>query len=72
MQKEHQETLLQTIKARLERDEKGGINFIPDINGSWDLISLQPNAPIVKYFTPTIQLGLDKFGNITNSEKAIK
>lgn len=53
MTKREQETLLQTIQARLEMNEKGCAAFIPDENKSM----------VQKYFTSNIQRGFDKYGN---------
>lgn len=64
MKKEHQETLLQTIKANLTRNEQGDVSFYPDSQGSWDIVVIpdRSNTGLVKYFQPTYAVGVDKYG----------
>ncbi len=62
--KEHQETLFQTIQARLEWNERGGVDFVADIKGPWKIIPFTPKSGITKYFTPAYQPGIDPYGQI--------
>lgn len=62
MTKNEQETLLQTIKARLEWNQKGEVDFVPDENGQWIVVDI-PKSKLIKHFTPNNASGFDKFGN---------
>jgi len=63
LSKEQQETLLQTIKCHLERNEKGDIKWVPDPNGAWNVavIDKLPTSGMVRYFTPAYQIGFDPY-----------
>lgn len=64
MKKEHQETLLQTIKANLIRNEQGNISVYPDSQGSWDIVSMpdRSNSGLIKHFQSSYVAGVDKYG----------
>lgn len=62
MSKEHQETLLQTIRARLEWNEKGNIEAIFDTNGDFEICE-RTGGKLIRYFTPALATGLDVYGN---------
>jgi hypothetical protein len=59
---EQEETLLQTIKARLERNESGVV-WVPDPEGRWNIVQYPTTSGLVRYFTPAYQVGIDEFGN---------
>lgn len=64
MKKEHQETLLQTIKSNLERNEKGEVHFIPCENGKWNLAQAAESLNgLANYFKPHSNTSFDKYGN---------
>lgn len=62
---EHQETLLQTIKARLERNEDGKVVAIYDPLGPYDICE-RTSGGLVTYFQPAYQPGIDQYGKITD------
>lgn len=57
-----QKTLIGPIKARLERNEKGAVEWVPDPQGPWKIITQPPTSGLVCYFTPAYQEGYDEFG----------
>jgi len=63
-----QETLLQTIRARLERNENGEIKAIVDDNGNFKICELPTNG-LIRHFTPEYVTGVDVYGNIDSSIK---
>jgi len=64
MSSEEQKTLLDTIQARLERNESGSINFVADENGPWKIIkSFNSKHPLVTYFKPDYIQGFDQYGS---------
>ena len=67
LSKEQQETYLQTIRARLERDEQGKVKWKPDPNGNFELV--QVGTGLVRYFEPAYQPDIDRYGNF--KEEAI-
>lgn len=71
MNKEQEETLLQTIRARFERNEKGEAHIIPDPNGLWNIMPYSPTFkyPITRYFMPAFQPDLDVYGNINEGDQ---
>jgi type IV secretory pathway VirB4 component len=71
MKKEHQETLLQTIMANLERNEKGNIVAISDPNGEYTICD-RTEGKLIKYFTPQWVEGIDPYGNITQPKPQLK
>lgn len=62
MSTEQQETLLQTIRARLERNEKGEVKAIWDANGDFEIVE-RTEGKLIRYFTPTWATGFDAYGN---------
>lgn len=75
MNHEEQETLLQTIRARLERiDDRCGdisVMWIADENGPWHIIPFDHKGNgVYQYFIPAYDsVKFDKFGNqIENNE----
>ncbi len=66
IQKE-QETLLQTIQARLERAEDGSVKAVYDPNGPWTICE-RTSGGLVTRFTPAYQPSIDKYGNQTENE----
>lgn len=68
MNKEHQETLLQTIRARFERNEKGGIEAIFDKVGQWEIVPLSATR-LTGYFTSALSNGIDQYGNTKDDPK---
>lgn len=68
MNKKHEETLLQTIKARLERNEDGNVVAIYDPNGPWDICE-RTSSGLVAHFTPAYQPSIDKYGNVINKKE---
>jgi hypothetical protein len=58
MSKEEQETLLQTIRARLEWNEKGGVSAIPDPNGEYNIVE-RTQGKLIRYFEPTYITSFD-------------
>jgi len=71
MSKEQQETLLQTIKARLERAEDGRIQWISVNDGHWNLAHPDSltKGRLIKYFEPAYQEGYDEYGTPITSNK---
>lgn len=71
MSKEQQETLLQTIRARIERAEDGRIQWTADSGGLWNIV--QPDSRtkggLIKYFEPAFQEGYDQYGTPITSNK---
>lgn len=61
-----QETLLQTIQARIERNEKGNVIWVEDPTGPWKLIKRPPTSGMIRYFTPAYQEGFDEYGSLTD------
>lgn len=59
-----QETLLQTIKARFERNKRGDIEAVFDANGPW-VIKQRIHSGLVRYFKPVHSEGFDPYGNDT-------
>jgi hypothetical protein len=57
-----QETLLQTIRARLEWNENGGVEVFPDPAGDYTICE-RTEGKLIRYFTPTWVEGFDKYGN---------
>lgn len=66
MKKEHQETLLQTIKARLEINDEGNVVAIYDPLGPWTICE-RTSGSLITHFYPAHQTGIDKYGNIQNT-----
>lgn len=64
LNKEHQETLLQTIQARLEWNDSGNVEWIDNPKGSWKIVPAVPKAPFTRYFTLTYKLDIDPYGKI--------
>ncbi len=63
MEKKDQETLLQTIRARLNRMDDGSIQWLPDPQGPWKIVPFEPKANgIYEYFKPAINIGFDEYG----------
>jgi hypothetical protein len=67
LSKEQQETYLMTLRARLERNEKGKVEWIPDLTGPFELVKL--GTSLVRYFYPAYQPAIDPYGNL--KEEAI-
>lgn len=65
-EKKNEETLLQTIRARLEWNEKRSVDFIPDTNGKWNIVETpnRSNSGLITYFKPNYDIGLDKYGQL--------
>jgi hypothetical protein len=59
----HDETLLLTIRVRLERSEQGKIEWKPDLNGPWKI--QQIGTSLVRYFEPTYQPSIDPYGQFS-------
>ena len=66
MSNEEQETLLQTIRARLEWNEKGEIKAIWDANGDFEIVE-RTEGELIRYFTTSYATGLDIYGNETTT-----
>lgn len=67
---EEEKTLLQTIRARLEWNEKGSIKWVEDENGSFEIISTITKAPLTKHFVSALKTNYDPYGNEeTNTEE---
>lgn len=64
-ERDDQETLLQTIRARLERNENGEIKAIWDANGDFEIVE-RTEGKLIRYFTPTYTTGFDIYGNNKN------
>lgn len=57
-----EETLLQTIRARLEWGEKGEVKAIWDANGDFEICE-RTQGKLIKYFGPAYAMGVDIYGN---------
>lgn len=66
-----QETLLQTIRARLERAEDGRVQWMATNDGPWNIV--QPDSRtkrgLYKFFEPAFQEGYDQYGTPITSNK---
>jgi len=60
---EQDKTLLQTIQARLEWNDRGSVVWIQDDEGPWKIIPLT-NSRVMGYFTSAYQEGIDPYGQI--------
>lgn len=62
---EHQEPLLQTIKANLVRNKRGKIHFYPNLQWTLNVVIApdRSNSGLIKYFQPSYELDADKFGS---------
>ena len=70
MSNKDQKTLIETIRVNLERNEKGEIDFIPDVNGTWNIVSLsRTTSGLIDYFKPAYVIGVDKYGNPNTKNK---
>jgi hypothetical protein len=59
------ETLIQTIRCHLERNEKTGkIEWTADSNGAWNVVKIDHADPArrLTFFMPTLQPGIDPYG----------
>lgn len=63
------ETLLLTIKARLERAEDGKIIWLEDKDGPWSILQRPSESKVYQHFIPAYQEGFDKFGNPIDNSK---
>ena len=62
---EQDKTLLQTIQARLEWNEQGGVDWFADEGGSWKIVTSPiPRNPVVTYFKSNRIFGIDPYGQI--------
>lgn len=70
-EQKQQETLLQTIKANLIRNEEGIITFYLGSQGSWDVTTIpnRCNSGLIKYFEPSYEVGFDKYGSPLNDKQ---
>lgn len=64
IEKEQQETYLQTIRARLERAEDGRIQWLRDNEGPWNIINSESRTKSGSYtfFQPVTGIGYDEYG----------
>jgi hypothetical protein len=62
-----QQTLLETIKIRLERNDNGVVSWVQDENGPYSLVPRIDNG-LVRYFKPAYEIGIDAFGNIKDNQ----
>lgn len=71
MEKEHEETLLQTIQAYVERDMDKPMHIMFDEYPMWQEAPINPESRTSKglyqYFIPAYQVPLDKFGQSSQS-----
>jgi len=58
---EQDKTLLLTIRANLERNEKGQVEFKPDPNGHWNIVEPKVDGKLIKYFEPAYTVGFDPY-----------
>jgi hypothetical protein len=65
---EQDKTLLQTIQARLEWNERGSVDWVADENGPWKIVPWVPKSGLTQYFIPTYQPGIDIYGQIKPDE----
>lgn len=63
-----QETQLRIVTGMFSRMDDGVIKFEPDPLGKWQIIEHRPTSPLVKYFTPKTELGIDVYGQIKNPQ----
>lgn len=61
MEDKDKETWLQTIRARLEWNEKGGVHWKSDPQGLWNIVEPIPDGKLTEYFEPAYQEGFDKY-----------
>jgi len=70
MNSEEQKTLLETIKANLERNEKGDIEIVFDPCGTFDIIPNRTNKGLVTYFQPQYAIDVDPYGFLSDSDNS--
>jgi len=65
MEREHQKTLMTTIRVHLKRNEKGKVEWTLDPNGKWKIVApSRTTSGLIKYFTPIYNVGVDSYGAI--------